>query len=194
MRNLLRRAPVIAAVGALLLAASGCSVGGGGGPSAASPSTTAPTSTVPTATVEVTAPGTTLAFEEAASILIKHGERSGVVAVAVMGITSGTPEDTLRLNIGNGDAFYAWMKIQNTAAPVDLGAYVPDIIGFQGDGLQAANVNEPPGFEPCPDNGPVSLPVGSSFLTCEAFVAVEGVPLTGIGFAPAVGSDPIIWK
>lgn len=194
MRKLLRRVPAIAAAGALLLAASGCSVGGGGGPSAASPSTTAATTTVPTATVEVTAPGTTLAFGEAASILIKHGERSGVVAVSVMAITPGTHEDALWLNIGNGEAYYATMRIQNTAAPVDLGAYVPDIIGIQSDGLQAANVNEPPDFPPCPDNGPVSLPIGSSFTTCEAFVAVEGVPVTGIGFAPAVGSDPIIWK
>ena len=193
MTNLWRRASALGAAGALLLAASGCSVGGGGGPSAASPPTTPTTTSVPTATVEVTAPGTTLGFGQPANVLIKRGDRTGVVAVSVIAITTGSRAEAELLNIGNGEAYYATMQIQNTAAPVDLGSYVPEFIGFQDDGLQAANVNEPDNFTPCPDNGPVALPLGSSFLTCEAFVAVAGQPVTAIGFSPGFEIDPIVW-
>ena len=194
MTKMLRRASAIAAAGAMLLAASGCSVGGGGGPSAASPSTTPTTTPVPTVTVEVTAPGTTLAFNQPANVLIQRGDRTGVVAVTVLAITAGTHEEAAQLNIGNGEAYYALLKIQNTAAPVDLGSYVPEFIGFQSDGLQAANVNEPDNFAPCPDNGPVALPLGSAFVTCEAFVATGGVPVNAVGFSPGFETDPIIWK
>ena len=193
MTTKLRRASVLAAAGALLLAASGCTVGGGGGPSAASPPTSPTTTPTPTATVPVTPPGTQLSFGEAASVLITRGDVSGVVAVTVLAITTGTHDEAVQLNIGNGEPYYATMQIQNTAAPANLGNFVPEFIGFQSDGLQAAAVNEPPGFRPCPDNNPQELPPGSSFLTCEAFVAVEGVPVTGIGYAPAVGDDPIVW-
>jgi hypothetical protein len=193
MTKKLRRASAIAAAGALLLAASGCSVGGGGGPSAASPPTTPTTTPIPTATVEVTPPGTTLGFSEPANVLIQRGDRTGVVAVSVIAITTGTRDEAAMLSIGNGEAYYATMQIQNTAAPVDLGSYVPEFIGFQADGLQAANVNEPDNFAPCPDNGPVALPLGSSFLTCEAFVAVDGQPVTAIGFSPGFEFDPIVW-
>ncbi|HEY7071540.1 MAG TPA: hypothetical protein VH479_15535 [Acidimicrobiales bacterium] len=194
MTKKLRTASALAAAGALLLAVSGCSVGGGGGPSAASPPSTQTTTTVRTATVPVTPPGTLLNFGQPANVQINNGANSGVVAVAVIAITPGTREQAAQLNIGNGEAYYATMQITNTAAPVDLGDYVPDVIGYQSDGIQAANVIEPNDFTPCPDNGPVSLPLGSSFLTCEAFVAVEGVPVTSVGFSPGFDFDPIIWK
>lgn len=193
MTTMLRRASALAAAGALLLAAAGCSVGGGGGPSAASPPTSPTTTPTPTATVPVTPAGTALTFGEAASVLITRGDKTGVVAVKVLAITSGTHEEAGQLNIGNGEPYYALMEIQNTAAPADLGSFVPELIGFQEDGVQAASVNEPPGFAPCADNNPQELPPGSSFVTCEAFVAVEGVPVTGIGYYPAVGDDPIVW-
>jgi hypothetical protein len=193
MTTMLRRASVLAAAGALLLAGSGCSVGGGGGPSPPNPPTSPTTTPTPTATVQVTPPGTALNFGEAASVLITRGDKTGVVAVKVLAIAPGTHDEAVQLNIGNGEPYYALMEIQNTAAPADLGTFVPEFIGFQSDGLQAAAVNEPPGFTPCPDNDPQELPPGSSFVTCEAFVSVQGVPVIGIGYAPTVGDDPIIW-
>ena len=194
MTTMLRRASALAAAGALLLAAAGCTVGGGGGPSAASPPTSPTTTPTPTATVAVTPAGTALSFGQAASVLITRGDKSGVVAVKVLAITSGTHEEAEQLNIGNGEPYYALLEIQNTAAPADLGSFVPEFIGFQDDGLRAASVNEPPGFAPCADNNPQELPPGSSFVTCEAFVAVEGVPVTAIGYVPMVGDDPIVWS
>ena len=194
MTNMLRTASALAAAGALLLAASGCSVGGGGGPSAASPPSTQTTTTVATATVPVTPPGTILSFGQPANVQIERGDRTGVVALKVVAITAGTTEEAEQLNIGNGEAYYAVMEVTNTAAPADLGDFVPDIIGYQSDGLQAANVNEPDDFAACRDMDPVALPLGSSFLTCEAFVAVEGMPVTSIGFSPGFDFDPIIWK
>jgi hypothetical protein len=188
-----RRTPaVVAAVCALLTAAS-CS-SGGGDPSAASPSTTAPASPTPTATVSVTAPGTELPFGQPASILLTRGERSGVVAVSIVSITPGSPEDAVTLQFATGEPYYVTMTVQNTAAPPDLGSYVPELIGFQDDGSQPHTVNEPPGFGPCPDNGPVSLQVGGSFLTCEAFVADAGARVTAVGYVATPDAEPIVWS
>ena len=187
-----RMPPLAAAAGALLLAAS-CS-GGGGDPSAASPSTTPSSSPTPTATVAVTAPGTELSFGQPASILLEQDEQAGVVAVSIVSITPGTPEEALTLQLATGEPFYVTMTVQNTAAPPDLGSYVPELIAFQEDGRQAVAVNEPPGFLPCPDNGVASLPVGGTFITCEAFVANEGTRVTSVGFIAAPDVDPIVWS
>ena len=184
---------MLAAAVFALLAAASCS-SGGGDPSAASPSTTAPESPTQTATVPVTAAGTELAFGQPASILLEQGERSGVVAVSIVSITPGNEEDTSTLQFATGQPYYVTMLIQNTAAPPDLGHYVPELIGLQDDGNLSSTVNEPPGFEPCRDNGPESLAVGASFLTCEAFIADAGTRVTSVGFVPEPDADPIVWS
>jgi hypothetical protein len=193
MKRSVRRTPVLAAAVFALLAAASCS-SGGGDPSAASPSTTTPESTTPTATVPVTAAGTELAFGQPASILLEQGERSGVVAVSIVSITPGNEADATTLQFATGEPYYVTMLIQNTAAPPDLGSYVPELIGLQDDGNLSWTVNEPPGFEPCRDNGPASLAVGGSFLTCEAFIADAGTRVTSVGFVPAPDADPIVWS
>jgi hypothetical protein len=193
MTRSIRRTPVLAAAAFALIVAASCS-GGGGDPSAASPSTTAPESPAPTATVPVTAPGTELAFGQPASILLEQGGQSGVVAVSIVSITPGSAEDATALQFGTGAPYYVTMLVQNTAAPADLGNYVPELIGLQDDGNLSSTVNEPPGFEPCRDNGPASLAVGASFLTCEAFVADAGTRVTAVGFVSAPNADPIVWS
>ena len=87
-----------------------------------------------------------------------------------------------------------WHDAVATADAVVLGSYVPELIGFQDDGSQPHTVNEPPGFGPCPDNGPVSLQVGGSFLTCEAFVADAGARVTAVGYVATPDAEPIVWS
>jgi hypothetical protein len=193
MKRLARRTPAVGAALCALLVAASCS-GGGGDPSAASPSTTQPASPTPTATVPVTAPGTELAFGQAASILLERSGRSGVVAVSIVSITPGNPEDAVALQHAAGTPFYVTMTVQNTAAPPDLGSYVPELIAFQDDGAQPSTVNEPPGFEPCLDNGPTALQVGQSFITCEAFVADPGTRVTAVGYTQSAEAEPIVWS
>ena len=193
MNRSVRRKPALAAGLCALLVAASCG-GGGGDPSAASPSTTAPTSPTPTATVPVAAPGTELAFGQPASILLEEGDRRGVVAVSIVSITPGSEDDAVDLQFATGEPYYVTMLIQNTAAPPDLGHYVPELIALQDDGNLSSTVNEPPGFEPCRDNGPPSLAVGASFLTCEAFVADAGTRVTAVGFVSVPDEDPIVWS
>lgn len=193
MKRSVRRTSALAAAAFALLAAASCS-SGGGDPSAASPSTSTSASPTPTATVPVTAAGTQLAFGQPASILLEQGERSGVIAVSIVSITPGDEADASTLQVATGEPFYVTMLIQNTAAPPDLGKYVPELIGLQDDGKLTSTVNEPPGFEPCRDNGPPSLAIGASFLTCEAFIADVGTRLTSVGFVPEPDAEPIVWS
>ncbi|HZM32089.1 MAG TPA: hypothetical protein VFB77_16440 [Acidimicrobiales bacterium] len=193
MRRTVRRTAALAAAVFALFVAASCS-GGGGDPSAASPSTTATASPSPTATVPVTAPGTELDLGQPASILLEQGGGSGVVAVSIVSITPGSPDEAVKLQFATGEPFYVTMLIQNTAAPPELGSYVPELIGLQDDGNLSSTVNEPPGFEPCRDNGPASLAVGASFLTCEAFVADAGTRVTAVGFVSGPDADPIVWS
>jgi hypothetical protein len=185
-----------AAAVAAALATAAC--GGGGSPSTADASTEAPSTEPPggPSAAALTPAGTQLTMGQTATVGVEHGGRRGVVAVTVLGIKAGGPQDLPALGLANGDPFYVTMTIQNTSSPVDLGSYDPEpnLQGMQDDGLQAAAVSEPDGFLPCPDAGPPELALGASYVTCEAFVASTGTKVVAIAYTPTPGADPVIWK
>ena len=183
---------------ALLLLAAACAGGGAGddtgSPSSSTIGTTSSTDAGTGASATVTPPGTQLTFGQAAFVPLQVQGVRGVIAVAVVSVTAGLPQDRTVLRLANGNPYYVTMMIQNTGSPPDLGSYEPDLVGVQSDGIQASAVNEPDDFPPCEDHGPTALALGASFVTCEAYVAAAGTTMAAVEFIPGPGIDPITWK
>jgi hypothetical protein len=184
------------AVAATLLAVAGCGSGDGSAGEAAtsSPSLETTSSSQAFGTATITPPGTHLALGKPAFVEMTVNGVRGIVSIAVVGITEGTPLERAALNFPSGDAYYVTMVIQNTGSPADLGNYEPELDAIQADGSEAFSVNEPDDFPPCPDFGPAELPLGGSFYTCEAYIALPGVKVTSVEFVPGPQIDPIVWS
>ncbi|HET6954142.1 MAG TPA: hypothetical protein VFI47_27500 [Acidimicrobiales bacterium] len=185
------------ALGVAVVVTGACS-GGGNSPSSAGSSTESVSTEVPggVSAEALTPAGTELALGQTATVAVEHAGREGVVAVTVIGIKAGGPQDLPALGLANGEPYYVTMTIQNTSSPVDLGVYDPEppLQAVQNNGLLASAVSEPDGFLPCPDLAPTELALGASFTTCEAFVAARGTVVVAVSYTPMPGNDPVIWK
>lgn len=195
MIDRLRRRPaalIFATVVGLLAGACGSGGNGAGSTDETPLETTA--STEAAGTAAITPPGTVLKFGQPAYVPIQFEGRSGVIAVSVLKVSVGLPQDAAALDISAGTPYYVSMSIQNTGAPPDLGSYEPELQAVQDDGVLALSLNEPDDFPPCLDHGPTKLALGASFTTCEAYAATEGDAVKSVQYLDSPGANPVTWR
>lgn len=158
-------------------------------------------------TGDVTAPGTELAFGDAATVPFESGDGSGVVQVSIDGITKGTAADLEPLDLGDQAAgfipFYIAVTVTGVSGGDTLGNYSinESIEGTLPDGDEAQNIYIIGDFAPCEEeNFPGDFADGDTFTTCVTYLAQESTEVSGAQFAPSDGDynsydgEPVTWK
>ena len=194
------RLSAVVASTALLL--TGCGDDGDGGEAeettAASP-TPSTTIEVPDG-VELTAPGTQLAFGEAATVAHEVADLSAVLELTVDSAVQGSIKDLAGFDLDDpykrrGSYYYVRASVTNAGEkPVSGDVPVP-LWGISGENTLLRAVTFTTSFTKCPtENLPKRFAPGDTFKTCLVYLSPDHGSLEGLSYRPTEAYDAIEWR
>ena len=187
---------------ATALAATGCSGGDDGSKSAAttspSPTTRSSSSASLPGGTDVTAPGTTLAFGDTATVPYTVAKKGTVLDLTVKSATQGSIDDFKGFDMSDpykrkGGYYYVRVAVKNAGKKTFGGVPVP-LWGISDKGLLLHSVDFKSAFATCPtENLPKDFAPKDKFETCLVFLSPNHGGLKGVSYRPTVDYDPIEW-
>jgi hypothetical protein len=161
---------------------------------------TVPTDDVPT-DAEPTAPGTQLAFGDAAVVALDEQTPDELIELTVQPLGVGTADELAQLQVddlaGGETLHYVTLDITNISSD-PTGDLVPNwsfqLLVMQDNGEVAVPVINFVDFEPCDEEDPDEVQPGESFTTCLTYLSEAGATPTSVLFAQSMSADPITWK
>jgi hypothetical protein len=196
------RLPVLAVVAALTLAGCGGGNDGEGNDAAETPSATptpSPTRAAEVDGVEVTAPGTQLAFGDAATVEHEVQDKTALLDITVESAVQGALSDFAGFDLDDpykkrGNYYYVRVTVEN-AGDEPFGDVPVPLWGISGTNTLLHAVQFTSAFTKCPTEPlPAGFKPGDKFKTCLVYLSPNRGTLEGLSYRPTEDYVPIEWR